>query len=513
MATCSDVAAFLGQVSSRSVTEKLAPADLNDLVGHNLVRLLTPDEFTTLQGEVQALEAAQRAIAEEAAQRQQAASAVGIDTRKAHSILFHLQGVDAQHAELERLEQDQTALRQIDDELAKRQQAFAQLLVKKATLDMVTPYNGDFVAITPAGRMALRDLSARLYRVGTEEFPAYWDQSQKVDAELWAIANQGAQLEGGLSGALHDVDRSYLWALAIGMVKVGGDLPARLTGYLAAYQALAPHSENLENRLLSAEVLSLLPTPLAESVQWIDLLLEQVRDMSVPDDAALGIAAILLLGRRSDGSFATEPLARFLTGTPSFEAAALLAIVNRPYDELASRFAYLKSLFAAWGYSASEDTELSSAYLASSEIPLDSVSPKLAIISRGLHGYLQYPLVGAAILSSIPVLEANETLSLLEKAYEILGQRTGPMSQAELISLSIRMIHGVEVRSVDELDPTARQVPPTPGFSYANTPLHLWAPVFITHGMYYSTFSGIGGPHPGHVHTWGGGGWGGGGYG
>ena len=38
-----------------------------------------------------------------------------------------------------------------------------------------------------------------------------------------------------------------------------------------------------------------------------------------------------------------------------------------------------------------------------------------------LKNYLEYPLVAAAILTSIPTLEANETLDLMEKAYSLLG--------------------------------------------------------------------------------------------
>jgi hypothetical protein len=38
----------------------------------------------------------------------------------------------------------------------------------------------------------------------------------------------------------------------------------------------------------------------------------------------------------------------------------------------------------------------------------------------------------------------------------------------------------------------------------------LWyAPLIMVHSSYYSTFSGIGGVHPAHVHGYGGGGFGG----
>ncbi|HZY93009.1 MAG TPA: hypothetical protein VFG07_09615 [Thermoplasmata archaeon] len=508
MATCTDVAAFLRGASAQAVTSHLSPDDLGTLVKLNLIRQLSADDLKQLQDQVASIESARLALSQMAGQRQQEAGELARDVQKSHSILFHLEGVDRQHAALEHLQQEEEALKTLDADLAKRQQDFAQLLLNQAVISSVTPYDAGFLAITTQGRMALRDLTARLYRVGDQAFPAYWQQSARVDEELVSIANSSARIEVTLATALKGVQPAYLWAIGIGLVKTGGDPDERLRNYLTAYDRIKGFSgsENPENLLMAAEILATVPTPLESAAQWLGSLIHEVADLGVPDDARLGVAAILLFGERADGSFATDSLQAYLTKTPSLESAALLAIQNQPFAELSTKFDYLRSLFASWGYSASEDTELSSAYLAASELPLDSVTPKMSIISRGLSGYLQYPLVAAAILSSIPVLEANETLNLMEKAYEILGQRTGPMSQAELISLAVRTIHGVEVRSVDEIDSTAAAVPTAPGFSYANVPPRIWMPVFIAHSYYYSTFSGIGGAHPGHVHVWGGGG-------
>ncbi len=506
MASCNEVAAFLQQVAARSVTSPLAPADVDALAQYKLVRRLSKDELSQVEQQVATIQAAQLALAQAAAQRQQQAGEVSKDLRQSHSILFHLEGVDHQHAHLEHLQQEEEALKVLDEGLVKRQQEFAQLLVDRALLNSVAPFNGGFLAITTRGRLALRDLNARLYRVGDQPFPSYWTEATRVDDELLTIANASAQVESPLATELPSVERSYLWAVALGLVKSGGDPNTRLRAYLDAYHRLHDLSENVENLLMSAEILAVLPRPLDDAVEWLGALMREVDELGVPAPAQLGVASILLLGERADGTFATDMLRGYLTNTPSFEAAALLAVWNKPYEELSARFAYLKSLVASWGYSASEDTELSSAYLAASDLPADSVAPKLAILSRGLAGYLQYPLVAAAILASIPVLEANETLNLVEKAYEILGQRTGPMAQAELITFAVRAIHGIEVRTVDELDTTARAPLTPPGFSYANVPPRIWLPVFIAHNSYYATFSGIGGPHPGHVHAWGGGG-------
>ncbi len=508
MTTCTEVATFLEQASAKSTVARLPPEDLTRLVSLNLVRQLSAADLAATQERVEQIQSAQAALAQEAAQRQQTSAAMAVDSDRSHSILFHLEGVDRQHALLERLQQEGSALKNLDEDLAKRQQEFAQLLLDKSLLDAVGPYDAGYLAVTTQGRMVLRDLESRLYRVGDLSFASYWDETTRISNELVQIAQDAARLMLPLSSELSGIERSYLWAVAIGLVKVGGDPQQRLEAFHQAYHAIEGLSDNLENRLMSAEILSVSPHPIGEAVQHVEELAQEVHDLNVPDDARLGVASILFLGERADGTYALDPLHAFLTKTPSFESAALLAIQNRPFAELEAKFEGLRALFGSWGYSASEDTELSSAYLAASDLPTDAVSPKLALLSRGLSGYLQFPLVAASILATIPVLEANETLNLLEKAYEILGQRTGPMSQAELICLAVRTIHGIDVRSVDELDATARAVPapPTAGFSYVGVPVRLWMPVFVVHGAYYSTFSGIGGYHPGHVHVWGGGG-------
>ncbi len=510
VSSCNRVAAFLGQVNARSVQAQLPAGDVANLQQLGLVTVLTADQMQQLRQEVGQLQQAQLQIAQERDQRTEAADRIADDTRKTHSVLFHLEGVDREHAVLERLDQEQSALKSVDADLAKRQQDFAQLLLKKSVLDLATPYDSSFIAITPVGRLALRDLNVALYRVGDAEFPVYWNQAKSIDDSLHAIANGAALVCQPLATSLANVDLSYLWAVSIGLVKEGGDPQQRLRSFLDAYGGVTPLSTNLENRLMSAEILSVLPTGVPDALANLKPILPQVGSLGIPHDSALGVASILLLGRRADGTYATDPLRQFLGVTRSYESAALLAVVNRPFDELVQQFQSIRSLFASWGYSSSEDTELSSAYLSLSQLPVETVRTKVAILARGISGYLAYPLVAAAILASIPVLEANETLNLLEKAYEILGQRTGPMSQAELISLAVRMVHGVDVRSVDELDPTRAKPPPAPAFSYAGYPPIFWVPVFVTHGVYYSTFSGIGGAHPGHVHAWGGGGFGGG---
>ena len=135
----------------------------------------------------------------------------------------------------------------------------------------------------------------------------------------------------------------------------------------------------------------------------------------------------------------------------------------------------------------------------------------MSIIVTALKNYLEYPLVAAAILTSIPTLEANETLDLMEKAYSSLWSFATVLERSELVSLSVRMIHGIKNEIVEKLDPTAKIANTPVQFMHGPLPIFfLWyAPLIMVHSSYYSTFSGIGGIHPAHVHGYSGGGFGG----
>ena len=110
--------------------------------------------------------------------------------------------------------------------------------------------------------------------------------------------------------------------------------------------------------------------------------------------------------------------------------------------------------------------------------------------------------MAAAILTSVATLEANETLNLVEKAYGLIGSRAAGLSQAELICIAVRMIHGIRNELVGNLDATSTQVPSAGGrpFGYGYGLHPVFMPIFVVHNAYYSTFGGISGVHPGHVH-------------
>lgn len=506
MASCQDVYTFLTQVSNRSVTASLPPPDLAQLQQLNFVQVVGADQYAQLLADVQTIPTQEQTLSQKAAARAQLADQLRQETEKTHSVLFHFEGRDKQETELQRQAQDQATLQAEQSELEAEEQAYNLTMGKRALIDTLTPCGSGYVGLTSLGAMSLRDLGTRMYRVSDLPFPSYIGQSQQVDRELNDIANQSAQYFSALAGPLASSDRSYVWAISIGLAKRETDVQKGVTGLMDAYAGLRDLAHNDENRLMSAEILSASPRSLSDSLPLLKQLDGTVRHLGVPKQSSLGVSSILLLGQRADGTLATDNLQTWLRTTPSYESAALLAIVNRPFDEIGSRFGALRSMFGGWGFASSEDVELSSAYLAVSDMPMDGLSPKLAVLTRGLATYLQYPLVASAILASIPVLEANETLQLLEQAYDILGKRTTPMSQPELICLAVRMIHGIRAETVTGLDTTATAVAPPPvNFHYMPGMWFFFVPVFVGHGAYFSTYSAFGGVHPAHIHAMGGG--------
>ena len=139
---------------------------------------------------------------------------------------------------------------------------------------------------------------------------------------------------------------------------------------------------------------------------------------------------------------------------------------------------------------------------------------------------LQYPLVAAAILTSMSTLEAAEVVDLMEKGASILGNYATGLGRSELISLAVRMVHGVNNELAKKLDPNAR-MSNTPvqfthtqqqamqstyggqnyygGGYYGGFPFFwYYFPLIIAHNSYYTTYNKITGSHEAHSHGVGG---------
>jgi hypothetical protein len=505
MTSCKEIYTFLSQVAAKNVTAPLSDADALLLSQLNLVQFLTADQYRDLQGKVQALGGEQAALLQESAQRAGVAREVQEDDRKTHSILFRLEGETKRATVLQREAAEQGQLKSIDADLVQKQQQFGQLVQQRSLLDTITPFGDRFVGLTGLGAVGTRDLGVRLYRVSDTDFSTYWAQSLKITQDLTNLASGGADYVARIAPGLPAADRANLWAISIGLAKNQPDVSQGVTTYLNAYNSIQSLTNNIENRLMASEILFSLPRPLAEEFPTLQQILRDVRNLRVPVESSLGVASILLLGQRADGTLATPNLAQYLTFTKSYESAALLAIVNVPVPDLNVKFQAIRTMFRGWGYQPSEDVELSSAYLAVSEVPVEGISTKLAIIARGLSTYLAYPLVAASVLATISTLEANDTLNLLEQAYDIVGRRAMPMTQAELVTLAVRMLHGIRNELVGPLDATATTAPTAARMPGMYGPRFFFVPIAVVNYGHFSTFSGIGGAHPGHVHGFGGG--------
>ncbi len=114
---------------------------------------------------------------------------------------------------------------------------------------------------------------------------------------------------------------------------------------------------------------------LSETLAKLDHQLKH--EAHVPNPLSVGVAATMLFGRRYDGTFPTDRFMEFSKITSSYESAAILSIFNVPSDQLVSKFQSFRMLFNSWNFEVSEDTELASAYLATSDLGPEDVQIKV----------------------------------------------------------------------------------------------------------------------------------------
>ncbi|HYB04027.1 MAG TPA: hypothetical protein VED17_06175, partial [Nitrososphaerales archaeon] len=241
----------------------------------------------------------------------------------------------------------------------------------------------------------------------------------------------------------------------------------------------------------------------------------------VPEEQSIGIAATLVYGG-VDSETAIQRLADFSDLTSSKEAAAILAITNIPEDWIKTRYREYKDMFDDWGYSTSDDADLAAAYLSISPLEAKDAKDKMSAIVDALRTDLQYPLVAAAILTSMTTLAATEALDLMEKGVTILQTYATDLGRSELVSLAVRMVHGVNNELAQKLDPNAsRTNTPVqftntqqqasqsaygPGGFYGGFPIFWWFyfPLIVAHSTYHNTYNTSAGYHEGHAHGVGG---------
>jgi hypothetical protein len=524
---CGVVRTFLSQINDR--TEPITPiasTDLDYLSANGYALRTTNDDYEKGIQDVAKLSQLTVELETEKVEERQSDLALEQDQRKEHSFMFHFEGKEEKEELRKRIQEEASVASREDAELADVETRFNELIQKKSMFDRMVSYNGMYVSLTDLGIVVLNDLNVRNYRIADEEFPDFVSEIHTTYATLRSISVKARSYAGLLKQMVPKIDGqeypqdddarngnslvrapSLFWGTALGLGKLEGEPNQIQERFVEAFNALQNFHSTTANKLMAAEVMTALS---AQNIQNLGQVLrnldQQVRNLNVPKELSAGVAASIMAGRRFDGTYPMDRFAQFRQQTLSPEAASILSVLNVPYDALSSKFQMLRSMFSSWGYMDSEDTEIASAFLAIGELNADEVQGKLKYIVEQLHNYLQYPLVAAAILASIPVFEAHEVLDLMEKAVTLLSAYSVGLERSETVALAVRMIHGVRNELVKEVDSTAKITQTPVQFTYAPHPgLFFWYyPVIIAHSTYHSAFGGMGGFHPAHSHGVGG---------
>ena len=524
---CGEVRAFLSQISDRE--EPIAPVpsvDLSYLSSGGYILTTTKEDYDKWADDVGRLSQMMTEVNAEKAKDELAGEALRQDERKEHAFVFHLEGEEAKAELRQKTENEMAEVSKEESELAGLEAGVNELIQKKSMIDRMVPYDGGYLSLTDLGSVILNDLSVRNYRVADEEFDDFSAEIKATYGELRSIADRAASYvfvlkpsvpgigdveyaknDGGGGGRTTIRAPSALWSTAIGLAKLQGDTDQIGQRFVMALDGLGSLDSTTPNKLMAAEIMTALSAQDLQSLESVLRELDQaVRRQGVAKELSAGVAATIMAGRRYDGSYPLDRFAQFRQLTSSYEAAAILAVMNVPYDGLSTKFQAFRSMFDSWGYMKSEDTEIGSAFLAIGELDASEVEEKLKYVVEQLKNYLEYPLVAAAILASIPVFESHEVLDLMEKAVTLLSAYATGLERSELVALAVRMIHGVRNELVKEIDSTAKITETPVQFTYSPHPgLFLWYyPVIVAHSSYNSTFSAMGGFHPAHTHGIGG---------
>ncbi len=526
MMKCSDVRTFLSQINDREAPITPVPAaDLEYLSVNGYVLKTTKEDYDEGVADVARLSQLFTQISAEKSEEEQTEAAQHQDIGKVYSFRFKFEGEEMKEQTRERLQKERDEISREESEINQMETTVNELIQKKSTMDRMVAHDGGYVSLTGLGALVLNDLNVRNYRVADQEFPDFLSEIKATYAELRSIADRATSYvtlfkswgplreelehseEGDDAGQALGEAQSLLWSTAIGLSKLRGDHAQTGQRFIQSFNALWDLHSTTTNRLMAAEIMTAISSQDIQSLKsTLRDLDQQVRREAVPKELAAGAAATIMAGRRFDGTYPVDRFIQFAHLTKSSEAASILAIMNIPYDTLSSKFQQFRSVFTSWGYMTSEDTEIASAFLGIGELNADQIGWKLQYILEQLKNSLEYPIVAAAILASIPVFEAHEALDLMEKAVTLLNGYATGLERSELVALAVRMIHGVRNEIVKEIDPTAKITETPVQFTYASHPglFPHYYPIIIAHSSYHATFSGMGGFHPAHSHGIGG---------
>lgn len=543
---CREVRTFLSQIDGGQSIDPIPWADMNFLSSNGYVLTTTQQDHDAALAEVQRLSQVTDQMQTIKPEVESMSTEFEEDQKRAESFLFHFEKKEEKEALQQKIESEQSSLSQEGLQLAALESNLNKLIQEKSLVDRMVQYGGGYISLTGLGTIILSDLEVRAYRVDDEEFSAFVDEIKSTYAELRSVVQRSSWYVSVVRANIANIDElsdenddtgerddetppatgnmadvwmstqpqpqykvrspPIVWSVSIGLGKLQGDPTQIAQRFAQATGALGHFKSSEPNKLMAEEVMTALGQPVPSLAGDLQNLDKTLRERKVPQELSAGIASTILAGRMYDGSYPTDRFWQFKTVTSSYEAAAILAVMNLPYQDMVTRFTDYRSTFASWGYTPSEDTEVASAYLAIGQLDPDGVKDKVKYAISQLSNYLEYPLVAAAILASIPVFEVHEVLDLMEKAVTLLSGYTIGLERSEVVALAVRMIHGVRNEIVKQIDPTAPLANTPIQFTYAPHPgFFLWySPIITAHHTYFSTFSGIGAFHPAHSHGIGG---------
>src|SRR5712692_8410884 len=366
-----DVRTFFSQIASKSGPIQGQPVDLNYLSANGYVSVMAKDDYDRASADVATLTQRNMDLYNEKVKESQDEASMMRDAGHTHSILFHLEGREQKEAELQKVESEKAAVQTERLDISQKDAEITQLIQKKSAIDRFVQYNGQYVSLTGFGILTLSDLNVRNYRVFDTDFTQFTAETHDTTGVLKSVAEKGTYHVSNLKSIFPVQDLTQLWGVSIGLGKIQGDPNLIGDRFLLALKDVENFGSTLEDKLAAAEIITsvrpasnLPPSDNSDIQNSSKALSELEHDLRhhdhVPKELSAGVAAMMMAGRRFDGTFPTDRYVQFSQLTASVESSAILSVVNVPVDQLSGKFQSFRALFDSWGFQRSEDTELAS---------------------------------------------------------------------------------------------------------------------------------------------------------
>lgn len=481
---------------------------LDYLKNQGYIAVYSKDDYSNLENEVSHLDETSAKIATEKGEMQKENEVLAQDERKEHSIKFYFEKKEKKEQVKTEIESERANVDEVFKSEKQDQDELNSLLAKKSLINSMVPYSQEYVMLTAKGKICVHDLALRLYRFSDEEFSSYEKEMSTTLGQLNDIVTTARAYYTYLENTVTDIEqKSTLLSTAIGLAKFRDNIEDMERKFGSLYSEMGEFTRNVENRLMATEILAGSGKDISNDIDEFKEVYKKVRhEARIPRESSTAVSAIIYLSKRYDGTYPIGNLSEFTKVTDSYESAAIMSSIDKNTSETTGKFIQMKEIFSHWGYDASEDVELSSAYIAISELQPPEIKDKLSVVIDAIKNYLEYPLVASTVVATIPVMESNETLDLLSKAYNILENSVPGFERSEIMAAAVSLVHGIKNELIMGVDSKAPVVNTPYHFYYMPSPFlfPFYMPMFMAQGSYYSTFSGIGGVHPAHIHSVGG---------